>query len=255
MLLSFFLLIFIVIILINIYSYNKTNNKLDIIKVDNIRDKANFESVSRLLQIVVFRNKIYYDLESILKNDKENIFIRNKMNDYIPTKLNFLENLLKENPNYYSENNHLFIEDKLDVDEQSFLKPVLSIYKRNDLIIGNKGLEYPIKKMYHYRNIFYILEGKCKFTLYSPNNNFSESETKFNKKIFEESLILDSNKGYKHVNVELSKGDYILVPPHWFLDIAFLEKSYIISSYFHTPFSFMSNMLYYYSHFMELYRS
>ena len=43
----------------------------------------------------------------------------------------------------------------------------MTLLQNNDIIIGEKNTQYPIKKMYHYRNYYFIAYGKVKITLYS----------------------------------------------------------------------------------------
>jgi hypothetical protein len=252
MLCKLLFLVSFIILVIHLYSYIAINKELEIIKLDKPVPKKYFEELTNLKQVFCFKDKRYDINDVIKKNENESINITISDGVNKPILLKKLNVIMNKNPGVICENNKKFIEDKLNRDEQAFLKPVLSLCKTNDLVIGDKGVSYPIKQMYHFRNIYYILSGKCKFTIFSPSNDF---ETEYiDKDKLDKRLNINKKNGYKFREIILEEGVYLSVPPHWVVQIVFLERTHIITSKFHTPFSILANYRGYFNKYSQKYK-
>ena len=158
---------------------------------------------------------------------------------------------MKNDKSYYSDNNVSLTDYHSDNTETAFLKPSMTIFQDDDIIIGEKNTQYPIKKMYHYRNFFFIASGKVKITLYAPNNIIKNEHITKDSVMMEYTLTLEKNRNYKSKTIELNGGSYLFVPAHWYVQIEFLELSYIMTHKYQTLMSALSMAPEYIKHYFK----
>lgn len=253
MLIKTVIVICFIICLFHIFSFYKVNNQLEIIDIATLNSRERYEKLLRLKQPLKFRMYKQIIIDEMVKNKNELILVKNVGdNKYNKVKYSEIDDYLKTEKTKYSDNNKKFIEEKIDKSQTIFLKPKLGVYSRPDIIIGNKTTIYPIKKQTYDTNIFFMLSGKCKITLFSPNN---DTKAEINNKLLE-TTIKNNNSvltSYKYVECELNQGDYLSIPPLWFIKVDFFEFSHIINFCYHTPFTILSNSYNIFQHVVDIY--
>tara|TARA_Y100000741_G_C18193399_1_gene534498 strand:- start:545 stop:1099 length:555 start_codon:yes stop_codon:yes gene_type:complete len=174
-----------------------------------------------------------------------------KSNSYVSLQLNGATVLMENDKSYYSDNNTVLSDFFTDKYEDTFLRPTMSIIDDNDIIIGTKDTQYPVRKMYHYRNYFYLASGNVKITLYAPNNNFKSENVNEDHVMLEYTVTPEKNKNYKTKSIEMNAGEYLFVPSYWYVQIEFLETSYIMTHKYQTIMSTVSFMPEYIKHYFK----
>lgn len=248
------LLIFLIVLMIylHIQYHLKVNNTLEHYSVNEYK-KDNINKICQMKQPFSFLYK-NQDLLNIInfKNlnkhfKKEYLQIRKKSEDiYLPMSVERSMKLFRKDVsnNYYSENNGVFLKntDLLKYfKNNSVLSPNLVSNSKYDMILGTKGSNSKLKYNLFYRNFYYVTDGKCVIRLLTPENKRHLNINK-NYDIFEYNSNIDcfsDDFNKKYLDVTLSKGDILFIPPYWLYSIKFLENSIITS--FHYG-SYLSNI-------------
>ena len=246
------ILVIIIFLYVHIHFHLSPNNELDIIEFNNELSKKELEKVCSLKQPTKFLFNNTYDTNQIIENTNEPVNVR-QINSkvYVSVSLKGTMILMESDNTYYSDNNHSLIDNYIDTQEQLFLKPSMSIIEDNDIIIGEKDTQFPIRKMFHYRNYFYLTSGKVKITLYAPNNKFKPENISDDTVMLEYTLTLDKNRSYKSKSIEMEAGDYLFVPPYWYVQIDFFELSFIMTHKYQTIMSTLSFAPEYIKHYFK----
>ena len=248
-------LVFLIIIIffyVHIHFHLNTNSELDIIKFDKELNKQELEKVCSLKQPTRFLYKNAHDVEKLIDSVNETVNVRQmKSKSYVSVNLKGATVLMDNDKTYYSDNNATLVDYFTDDHEASLLKPSMSILEDDDIIIGAKDTQYPIRKMYHYRNYFYLAAGNIKITLYAPNNNFKSENVTEDHVMLEYTVTLEKNKNYKSKSTEMKAGDYLFVPPYWYVQIEFLETSYVMTHKYQSIMSAVSFAPTYIKHYFE----
>ena len=170
---------------------------------------------------------------------------------YVSLNLKGATILMENDKTYYSDNNTSLVDFYSDKQEDMFLKPAMSLIDDDDIIIGARDSQYPVRKMYHYRNYFYLASGNVKITLYAPNNNFKSENVTEDHVMLEYTVTPEKNKNYKSKSIEMKSGEYLFVPSYWYVQIEFLETSYIMTHKYQTIMSTVSFMPEYIKHYFK----
>ena len=245
-------LVIIVFFYVHIHFHLNTNNELDIIKFDKELNKQELEKVCSLKQPTKFLYKNSHDVKKMKNSVNENVNVRqNKSISYVLLNLKSATVLMENDKTYYSDNNSTLVDFYTDKDEESFLKPAMSVIDDHDIIIGTEETQYPVRKMYHYRNYFYLASGNIKITLYAPNNIFKSENVNEDYVMLEYTINLEKDKNYKSKSILMKAGDYLFVPSYWYVQIEFLEMSFIMSHKYQTIMSTMSFIPEYIKHYFK----
>lgn len=246
------ILIIIIFFYVHIHFHLNTNNELDIIKFDKELSKTELENVCSLKQPTKFLYKNSHNVENLISNLNERVNVRQMKNKtYVSLDLKSATVLMDNDKSYYSDNNKSLSDFYKDDIEDLFLKPSMSIIDDDDIIIGSKDTQYPVRKMYHYRNYFYLASGNINVTLYAPNNIFKSENVNEDHVMLEYTVTPEKNKNYKTKSIEMKAGEYLFVPSYWYVQIEFLETSFIMTHKYQTIMSTLSFIPEYIKHYFK----
>ena len=246
------ILLIIIFFYVHIHFHLNTNNELDIIKFDKELNKKELEKICSLKQPTKFLYNNSHNVENIITNVNEPVNVRQmKSKTYVSLTLKSATVLMENDKSYYSDNNTTLVDFYNDPNEELFLKPSMSVIDDDDIIIGTKDTQHPVRKMYHYRNYFYLAIGNIKITLYSPNNNFKSENVSEDHVMLEYIVTPEKNKNYKSKSINMKAGDYLFVPPCWHVQIEFLETSFIMTHKYQSIMSTISFMPEYIKHYFK----
>jgi len=246
------ILLILIFFYVHIHFHLNTNNDLDIIKFDNELNKQELEKVCSLKQPTRFIYKNSHDAEKLINSVNETVNVRQmKSKSYVSLHLKGATVLMENDKTYYSDNNTSLVDFYTDKHEESFLAPSMSIIDDCDIIIGTKDTQFPVRKMYHYRNYFYLASGNIKITLYAPNNIFNSENVSEDLVMLEYTVTPEKNKNYKSKSIEMKAGEYLFVPSYWYVKIEFLEMSYIMTHKYQSIMSTLSFMPEYIKHYFK----
>ena len=249
---EFFLLLIVIFFYVHINFHLNSNNELDVIKINKKINKKELDEITTLKQPCIFSYNNKHNIQKLITTANETANVRQiNKKTYISVPFKSALILMKNDKTYYSDNNVSLADYYTDENEQLLLKPSMSIFQEDDVIIGEKNTQYPIKKMYHYRNFFFIASGKVKITLYAPNNKIERENAHDDPVMLEYTITLEKNRNYKSKTIELSGGDYLFVPSQWYIHFEFLELSYIMSHKYQTFMSFLSMAPEYIKHYFK----
>ena len=252
MFIEIIILVIIIFLYVHIHFHLSPNNELDIIEFNNELSKKELEKVCSLKQPTKFLFTNTHDAKQIIEHTNETVNVRQiNSNIYISVSLKGAMILMENDKTYYSDNNYSLIDNHMDSQEQLFLTPSMCIIEDNDIIIGDKNTQFPIRKMYHYRNYFYLTSGKVKITLYAPNNKFKDENINEDSVMLEYTMKIEKNKKYKSKAIEMVAGDYLFVPPYWYVQIDFIELSFIMTHKYQTIMSTLSFAPEYIKHYFK----
>lgn len=239
---------------IHIRFHLKTNNDLDIIDLtrENV-GKDQFEEVCVLVSPFKFRSmRIPFNFNDVCaKYDKHNVNLRkNTERVCLPIKLkDAMEFLTKtESVGYYSERNAEFVSETLlkkEFERDDYLKPVMSIAPKYDIIMGNKGTITPIQYRNDYRNYLVMCSGACRVRLFNPNSvkylNIDKNYDTYEFSNVTNNAFVDEIEKTQYIDVVLGgPGESLFIPPYWSYSVAFEGLSVIAQYSYNTPMSFLS---------------
>jgi hypothetical protein len=264
---SFFIFCLILFLYIHICYHLKKSNELEIYELDTIY-KDKIEEICNLRQPVVFDVSDYCEklIETTNKNyiDKNysvfNINIRNikEENDdtemYLPFSINLANKLFEEDNDkkYITENNFDFLKETgiiKNIQYNDFIfRPPLVSNCNYDYLYSSKNSNTPFRYEVNYRNYFIITQGSVKIKLSPPKSikylhvindyeNF-EFKTFINPWDVKPEHLNDFNK-IKCLEITLTQGKCIHIPPYWFYSFQMNNTSSIISLKYRT---YMNNL-------------
>lgn len=240
---------------IHVRFHLKKNNDLDVIDLtgDAMMGKDRFEEVSTLISPFKFRSvRMPFNVGEVFgKYDKYSVNLRkNKERVWLPLKLkDAVDFLTKEGSvGYYSERNGEFITETLlkkEYERDDYMRPVLSMMPKYDMIIGNKGTSTPIQYKNDYRNFLVVCSGACRVRLFNPNSmkylNIDKDYDSYEFSNLTNDAFVDDIEKTQFIDVVLSgPGDSLYIPPYWSYSVAFEGLSVIAQYSYNTPMSFLS---------------
>ena len=263
-LINFLIFVITLFLYIHIYFHIKCSNYLEIYEIENI-SKQNIEEIYSLKQPFLFN---YSDsnmdfIEAInmdyLKKNYGTFDIRiyNKNDTNIAIHINLITSCDLFNKdvsnNYYSEHNNDFLEEttllKYFSDSDIFLRPMNTISKNYDMLMGSIGSYSNLKYSVNFVNILYVNEGEIDIVMTSPNNNkylhvndVNENFEYISKIDYykpDEKYRKDFNK-VKFMNIKLKKGSFLSIPAYWFYCIKIVTDDTIVSFFKYK--TFMNSM-------------
>lgn len=251
---------------LHICFHNKTSNDLEIYEVEKI-SKDKLEEVCDLRQPVIFDfnnddiNKLFnkttiqntYGAFDIKLRDTKKEINENELL-YLNINFNKLIDITEKDTEtkYYTENNQDFLEEtgliKMLKLNDLYLRPHLILNSYYDVQYGSDQTHTPFKYDLFYRHYILVTSGSVKIKLAPPKykkylfvkNDYENFEFK--------SEINPWNVSYQHksefdkvkcLEIELTKGQIVYIPPYWFYSIKFNKESMICNFQYQT---YMSNM-------------
>jgi hypothetical protein len=251
---------------LHICFHNKTSNDLEIYEVEKI-SKDKLEEVCDLRQPVIFDfnnddiNNLFnkttiqntYGAFDIKLRDTKKEINENELL-YLNINFNKLIDITEKDTEtkYYTENNQDFLEEtgliKMLKLNDLYLRPHLILNSYYDVQYGSDQTHTPFKYDLFYRHYILVTSGSVKLKLAPPKykkylfvkNDYENFEFK--------SEINPWNVSYQHksefdkvkcLEIELTKGQIVYIPPYWFYSIKFNKESMICNFQYQT---YMSNM-------------
>ncbi len=256
-LINFLIFVITLFFYIHIYFHIKCSNYLEIYEIEKI-SKQSIDEIYNLKQPFIFDYDTIF-LESInIDSLKQNygsfdIKLYNKNDTNIGVPMNFITccDLFSKDisKNYYSEHNNEFLEEttllKYFSDSDMILRPLNSVNKKYDLLIGSNDVYSELKYNINFVNILYVNEGDVDIVLTCPNNrkylHFNDVNENFEyvSKIdyynVEDKYKKDFNK-VKFMNVKLTKGKFLNIPAFWIYNIKFNSENTLVSKFSYRTF-------------------
>lgn len=245
--------IFIVICLIYIYIIDqyKTNNDLEIYEMDYINN-IHLQEVCGLRQPILF----YFlptDPIFLLKDgshmevnvkDTHNYFTNSMDIDPVSVSYDCANQLClnDSNSHFFSEDNGEFLENmgliKHISNYNQLLAPMYyTIHTEYDYLFGSSNVMTPLRYHTYYRRFLFVLSGKIRIKMASWKNTESFKRIKdyenydFRSSISPKEIFL--NKQIKFLDVEVSNGSIIYIPPYMWYSIQYLDVTSRILSISH----------------------
>lgn len=259
----FFIFIVILFLYIHVLYHLKTSNDLEIYEISSF-SKERLNEVCDLRQPVLFSYDIdkfnELKIENLLNNyssfDIKVKFFKNDDHTTIPLKFKDFISLIENKESdkiFILENNSEFLEeiclDKKIQQEDNFFKPSSLFAYEYDILIGKSNQYTTCQYNLNYRNYFIVLEGKVKLKLAPPKSSkyFNLEKDYENFKFYSNMNIWDPQNEYsndynkiKFLEIELSPGKIINIPPYWWFSFSFIEdKTNILSMKYRT---YMNNV-------------
>jgi hypothetical protein len=246
LLVGFLIFLIIFILYLHIVYHLKTSNEAAVYEME-FQSKEQLDNICQLRQPIVF----LYPPLSLCERDNlidkfgnVNILIKNvDTNELIPYRLNDAIELIDKDTtgSYYMEKNYDLIKsnmiDKIAKYEKNF-RPTFTCKSKYDILIGSNGSHTSFQYEVNYRNYFIVTEGVANIRLAPP-----KCEEYLDPQIDYETLDITSSfniwknpkiKNVELIDVVLTKGQIIYIPPYWWYSIQFTEKTSILSLRYRT---------------------
>ena len=251
---------------LHICFHNKTSNDLEIYEVEKI-SKDKLEEVCDLRQPVIFDfnnddiNNLFnktniqntYGAFDIKLRDTKKEINENELL-YLNINFNKLIDITEKDTEskYYTENNQDFLEEtgliKMLKLNDLYLRPHLILNSYYDFQYGSSQTQTPFKYDLFYRHYILVTSGSVKIKLAPPKykkylfvkNDYENFE--FKSEINPWSVSYQHKSEFdkvKCLEIELTKGQIVYLPPYWFYSIKFNKDSMICNFKSQT---YMSNM-------------
>ena len=230
-----------------------TSNDLEVYTIENV-SKDRLEEICNLKQPVLFDYSNENLLETINIGKMEELYgafdvnFRNiakkddKSEIYLPILLSEVVKLFqnKINNKIIIENNADFLEEtgllKTFRYNDSFLRPPLVSICKYDFMSGSEESYTPLRYNINYRNFYLVTSGKIKLKLIPPSNGkYLQKENDYD--IFEfgspvdpwdiQEIYKPEFDKVKVLDLELTKGQIINIPPYWWYSIKYEKVSSI----------------------------
>ena len=230
-----------------------TSDDLEVYTIENV-SKDRLEEICNLKQPVLFEYSNDNLLETVNIGRMEemygafdvnfrNIVQKDKESEvYLPILLNEVVKLFqnKLNNKIIIENNDEFLKEtgllKIFRYNDSFLRPPLVSICKYDFMSGSEESYTPLRYNISYRNFYLVTSGKIKLKLIPPSNGkYLQKENDYD--IFEFGSPVDPwdiQDKYKPefdkvkvLDLELTKGQIINIPPYWWYSIKYEKVSSI----------------------------
>ena len=268
--LSFFIFCLVLFFYLHIQHQLSTSNELEIYELDTLY-KEKLEEIIGLKQPVILNidltndlitnlNKAFllktypaFQINILTSNNEKSVETKKELEEpQLPLQFNLATKLFEEDKNsiYYTENNTDFLEEtgiiKTFKYNDEIFRPSMTSHCIYDFISGSLKTSMPFKYDVNYRNYFLVTQGSVKLKLSPPKNkkylyvykNYDTFEFKSKINIWEvqPEFLSDFNK-IKCLEVQLTVGKCIYIPPYWFYSFQFEENSSMISLKYRTYFN------------------
>ena len=258
MILKIIILIIILIIYIHYKIFNKNNNKIEIIQLNEF-NKQDYEKIINLKQPIVLYDFLkntnsYNELSFDSLKDINNMKIILTDNSEIDLN-NYIDRIEREDIDVeYYENNNILTYIDLTIDKElKLLTSPLSVYKSMNLTIAPKNYLSPLVYTNFERNIFLNYEGLIEFYIYTKNDiknlYFDKKDKIYYISKIKNILDKDNNdinfplsKNLNYITIRLYKGQSLILPNYIPYCYKVLEPILLINSKSDNIFSFIFNL-------------
>ena len=230
-----------------------TSNDLEVYTIENV-SKDRLEEICNLKQPVLFEydNENIYDILNITKIEELygafDVKVRNIQEKeeegeiYLPIILNEVVKIFqnKNNNKIIIENNQDFLEEtgllKTYRYNDSFLRPPLVSICKYDFMSGSEESYTPLRYNISHRNYYLVTSGDIHIKLIPPSNGkYLQKETDYDILEFSSPINpWDIQEKYKPeydkvkvLDLNLTKGQIIHIPPYWWYSIKYNKVSSI----------------------------
>jgi hypothetical protein len=251
---NIFVFTIVLVIYLHIYKHSKQSNDLEVFEIENSNERL--DEVLECLQPTLFDifeeeslsktyiSKTYHAFEINIRDlkdieTKDSIQIEEL---YLPFVLKDANILFQNDTNkiYFSENNQEFLVETGLIKKchkyDEVLRPPMCCNSFYDLLLGTTGVETPLRYHLNYRNYFVVTGGKIKIRMTPPKSS------KFLNPIYDyenfefrstTNLWLPENESHKIkcLEVELTTGRMISIPPYWWYTIKLLTDDTSIATF------------------------
>lgn len=256
-------LIFFIIFLICLFFYIHINHHLqvsnlnDVYEIDNGTSKEKLENILNLRQPVIIHtdysewlnilDKSATDLSQCMVNIRNVSSSSNPL--YAPLNYSKSKELMAKDEEkiYYSEQNKDLLEQTKITNilskNDNYFRPPLQYSKEYDLLFGSENTCTPLKYNLNHRNFYFISSDSCTLFLASPKNydNLEIVEDYYNNEFRSEIKVDKSREKIDFIEINLTLGQVINIPPYWFFSFKFNKNTQIISLKYETYMSALSH--------------
>ena len=261
---GFFVFCIILFFYLHIQFHLKTSDDLEIYEIEQA-SKDKIEEICDLRQPILFdcdyENKVIIDTtnKNYLLNNYPIFEIKIRENKdhgdlYVPLTLNVANKLFDEdkNGNYFSENNSDFLIETGAIKSfeynDEFLRPYLVSNCNYDVMFASNDSTTPFRYEINYRNYFMVTQGSITVKLAPPKSskylypindyeNF-EFRSPINPWNIQSKYTVDFDK-VKCLEIVLTPGKYLHIPPYWWYSFKFGKDSSVSSFKYR---SYMNNI-------------
>jgi len=238
---------------IHMHFHLNTSDDLEVYTIENV-SKDRLEEICNLKQPVLFDYSNENLLETVNIGKMEELYgafdvnFRNitkkddKSEIYLPILLSEVVKLFqnKLNNKIIIENNDEFLKEtglmKIFRYNDSFLRPPLVSICKYDFMSGSEESYTPLRYNINYRNFYLVTSGKVKLKLIPPSNGkYLQKENDYD--IFEfgspvdpwevQDIYKPEFDKVKVLDLDLTKGQIINIPPYWWYSIKYEKVSSI----------------------------
>lgn len=239
LLICFFLVILTLYLhIIKEFSYSEN---LNVYETDFINDQ-NFNKICSLQQPFI----MYLDLncEYVIEKEVELNVKDICDNEMVSLSYDSFNNLLDQNKDYYSDNNHDFVIMNLKTNYSDFdliLRPYLNMNTKYDYLSGSSLVKTNTKYHTSSRLFLYVKNGSItvKFACWKSRELFGPFIDYDNLNLLTEKNIWDVCDDT--IRIEVKEGHILFIPPYWFYSIQFNEKSEVLYFEYQTIMNFILN--------------
>tara|TARA_Y100000389_G_scaffold201019_1_gene242733 strand:+ start:825 stop:1700 length:876 start_codon:yes stop_codon:yes gene_type:complete len=248
---NLFILLTVIFLYIHINHNIKTSNYLEIYEIDS-PSKDYLEDICNKKQPTMIKNLnidniINYNLNYLESNyGSFELNVCNNMNNHnikliLSDSIKLFDNDISST--YISCNNMYFIKDttleKTLSNIDMFFRPINTVYKEYDLLIGSKNAYTKMKSELYSRNYLVLVQGSIELILTPPryssylhsNINYENLEYISNLNLHNDNNKDNNIKKIKMLNIILNPGEIIFIPSYWFYSIKILEDDTLIYNF------------------------
>ena len=224
-----------------------TSDDLEVYTIENV-SKDRLEEICNLKQPVLFDYTNDNLLETVNIGKMEELYgafdvnFRNISEKYLPILLNEVVKLFqnKLNNKIIIENNDEFLKEtglaKIFRYNDSFLRPPMVSICKYDFMSGSEESYTPLRYNINHRNFYLVTSGKINLKLIPPSNGkYLQKENDYD--IFEfgspvdpwnvQEIYKPEFDKVKVLDLDLTKGQIINIPPYWWYSIKYEKVSSI----------------------------
>lgn len=265
----FTLILFFIILLIYVHIQNhyKTNDTMEIFEYEYVSN-IQLQDICDLKQPILFNfynnvPELFQDVSTSFFSNFSNtdIFVKD-IDDYwkkpsptsvdsIPLSFKSFINLTHkdEKKQYFTENNHSFIEQHPHIQSiHTHLQPYFTYYPTYDFISGSYNSITPLRFHKDYRFFFIVLSGSMKIKML-PHKYINELNCIMDYENMEYWSPVNSfdtsNNNIQFLEFEIFAGYTLYIPPYWFYSIKFSgenQQNIAITTKYNSPMNILANI-------------
>jgi len=272
-LINIFIFLLVVFLYLHINTQLKRSEDLEISEMDYI-DNENLQEVCELKQPILFEYKtvcpdhfhettldslFQHGSQEIKVKDSAEYFNENENPDYLYLPYQSANSLfISDTKNrYFSENNQEYLDDtgvsgKME-ENDTYLKPPLTINKKYDFVIGSRNVVLPLR--YHSRSRQYLCVNSGKIHVkMTPwkSSKYLSAKKDYENYDFRSPLnpwhiqpeFENEMSKLRFLEFDVYSGYVLYIPPYWWFSIRFSDSNdnLLTTFSYDTPISFLTNL-------------